>query len=131
MLEQEGLECIDIGLTYQADHVQQNGNIASSALDHIYCSKVLAQSIEFKKLSNSATDHLPVVAKLEIEQPKNKIFSREVTKRSLKNFTAQRWRETLATKDWESIISCVKSCNTYIYQITNQKICQNYGGIHK
>ena len=41
MLEQEGLECLDIGLTYQADHAQQNGNIASSALDHIYCSKVL------------------------------------------------------------------------------------------
>ena len=73
MLEQEGLECLDIGLTYQADHVQQNGNIASSALDHIYCSKDLVQTIKFKKLSNSATDHLPVVAKVEMEQPKKKI----------------------------------------------------------
>ena len=62
MLKQEGLECLDIGLTYQADHVQQNGNIASSALDHIYCSKDLVQAIKFKKLSNSATDHLPVVS---------------------------------------------------------------------
>ena len=56
VLEQEGLECLDIGLTYQADHVQQNGKIASSALDHIYWSKVLAQSIEFKKI------YLPVVS---------------------------------------------------------------------
>ena len=48
----------------------------------------------------------PTAHWLEIEQPKKKIFSREVTKRSLKTFTTQRWRETLATKDWESIISC-------------------------
>ena len=38
MLEQEGLQCLDVGLTYQADHAQPNGNVASSALDHIYCS---------------------------------------------------------------------------------------------
>ena len=56
MLEQEGLQCLDVGLTYQADHAQLNGNIASSALDHIYCSKDLVQSIELKKLKNSATD---------------------------------------------------------------------------
>ena len=36
MLEQEGLQSLEIGLTYQADHAQANGNIASSALDHIY-----------------------------------------------------------------------------------------------
>ena len=34
------------------------------------------------------------------------MFSREITKRSLKNFTAEKWRETLATKDWDSIINC-------------------------
>ena len=41
-----------------------------------------------------------------MEQPKKEIFSRGITKRSLKNFTAQKWRDTLATKDWDSIISC-------------------------
>ena len=41
-----------------------------------------------------------------MEQPKKEIFSRGITKRSLKNFTAQKWRDTLATKDWDSIIKC-------------------------
>ena len=45
MLEQEGLQILEIGLTYQADHAQANGNIASSALDYIYCSRDLVHKI--------------------------------------------------------------------------------------
>ena len=67
MLEQEGLQCLDVGLTYQANHAQPNGNIASSAIDHIYCSNDLVKMIDLKKLTNSATDHLPIVAKIKIK----------------------------------------------------------------
>ena len=42
-LEQEGLQCLNIGLTYQADHAQSNGKIASSPLDHLCCSNDLVQ----------------------------------------------------------------------------------------
>ena len=34
-LEQNGMEVLEIGNTYQADHAQSNGKIAESALDHI------------------------------------------------------------------------------------------------
>ena len=62
-------------------------------------SKDLAQRVEIKKLPNSSTDHLPVLAKFESIQKKKKIYTKEIKKRSMKNFSAQKWQDTLATKD--------------------------------
>ena len=36
VLDVNGLVCHQVGNTYQADHAQANGNIAESALDHVY-----------------------------------------------------------------------------------------------
>ena len=52
MLEQEGLVNLDVGNTYQSDHVQANGKIAISALDHVYCSKNLAIKMYFTRSAN-------------------------------------------------------------------------------
>ena len=42
-LEQEGLTNMVVGLTFQADHAQPNGNVATSAIDHVYCSRHIPQ----------------------------------------------------------------------------------------
>ena len=41
-LEQNGLDIQDIGLTYQADHTTLGGSLPSSAIDHVYTSKAIA-----------------------------------------------------------------------------------------
>ena len=44
-LEQCGLTQKDVGETYLANHTQANGKVASSAIDHIYCSKAMENSV--------------------------------------------------------------------------------------
>ena len=41
MLEQCGFNISELGDTYNADHMQANGNIAMCGIDHIYTSKSL------------------------------------------------------------------------------------------
>ena len=53
-----------MGLTFQSDIIQANGNIASSALDHIYVSNELESKTKTITLKNSSTDHLPIMAKI-------------------------------------------------------------------
>ena len=48
VLDQCGLMSKEVGKTYQSDHLQTNGQIAESALDHVYCSKVLKKSLKSK-----------------------------------------------------------------------------------
>ena len=105
-LEQEGLVNLDVGNTYQSDHVQSNGKIAISAIDHVYCSKNLAINIDVLKLANSSTDHVPVVAKLNTKPKGKKLFTREIRERSMKNFSMENWRDTLAKKDWNEVLNC-------------------------
>ena len=38
-LEANNLEVLNVGNTYLANHAQKNGVIATSAIDHVYCSK--------------------------------------------------------------------------------------------
>ena len=63
-LDQCGLIINDIGITYQGDHIQSNGEIAHSALDHVYSSSSLEKKISISKLSNGSSDHNPVVTTL-------------------------------------------------------------------
>ena len=35
-LDQYGLEIAELGSTFQTDHIQKNGDISESSLDHIY-----------------------------------------------------------------------------------------------
>ena len=58
------LECLEVGITYQADHMQANGHIAECAIDHVYCSKIIEKSVEIRTLKNGSSDHVPVVASI-------------------------------------------------------------------
>ena len=60
-MEQNGMSIYMLGDTYLANHCQQNGNVAHSAIDHIYASKNLKEHMVTEKLSKSATDHLPII----------------------------------------------------------------------
>ena len=104
-LEQNGLKIRDIGTTYQSDHIQSNGKIAHTALDHVYTSENLEDRVEVKKLLNSATDHLPVIAECRFETSKVS-HKRTVTKRSFKGFTAEAWNNCLAQQDWLMVDEC-------------------------
>ena len=35
-----------------------------------------------------------------------KMYTREISKRRMKNFTMVKWREMLANKDWNEILNC-------------------------
>ena len=62
VLDQCGLMSKEVGKTYQSDHLQTNGQIAESALDHVYCSKSIEEKVEIKKLDSGSSDHNPVLA---------------------------------------------------------------------
>ena len=59
-LQQYGIIIHDVGITYVADHVQANSDIAQSALDHVYSSSSM-RNVQVKKLTNSSSDHVPVM----------------------------------------------------------------------
>ena len=42
VLDQNGLINKEVGVTYQSDHLQVNGQIAESALDHVYFIQFIA-----------------------------------------------------------------------------------------
>ena len=50
-LDQCGLINSEIGATYMSDHVQRNGKIAESAIDHVY------HSIKMEKNPTTTTNH--------------------------------------------------------------------------
>ena len=84
----------DMGLTFQSDIIQANGNIASSALDHIYVSNELESKTKTITLKNSSTDHLPIMAKInkqKLRTPKMKT----ITRRSTKNYSKGSWNAAL------------------------------------
>ena len=98
-LDSNGLKIEDIGDTHITNHIKKNGNIATSAIDHIYHRTENLEKIIFKKISNCSSDHLPIIATIPI--PKNKLtYIRKIKKRSYKNFTQERWIDELKKKDW-------------------------------
>ena len=93
---------IKICITFTSDIVQKNGNIATSAIDHIYISEELKNEVRFKKIQNRATDHLPIMATL-VKQSKINPKMKSITKRSTKFFTKEKWVSSLATQSWEDL----------------------------
>ena len=104
-LEKNGLKIQDVGTTYQSDNVQSNGKIAHTALDHVYVSESMVNRIQVKKLQNSATDHLPVIAEYCIKASKDS-YKHAITKRSFKGFTTEAWNCCLAQQDWLLVDEC-------------------------
>ena len=60
----ENLESSNIGNTFQADHLNPNGEVIDSALDHVYCSQNIKDKKSTNVLENSSPDHLPVITKI-------------------------------------------------------------------
>ena len=59
----------DLGHTYQADRLNDNGEAIVSSLDHAYISSTLEEYTTTCKLTKSSTDHVPIITKL--KQAKN------------------------------------------------------------
>ena len=104
-LEQNGLQIQRVGYTYQADHTLPNGEVPQSALDHVYNSVTIKESITVTTHQNSSTDHLPVIIKYSLDLTKVS-FKRSITKRSFKNFTKDIWNEALEQEDWLDVDDC-------------------------
>jgi hypothetical protein len=102
-LTQCGMKNMDIGITYMADNKNKNGEVTESALDHIYIRKEMEPRMTVRKLEKSATDHLPIIAELRIKVEQQRTKTKKITKRSMKNFTKERWNICLANKKWEEI----------------------------
>ena len=71
--------------------------MAESAIDHIYYSQTI-KNIECKKLTQSSTDHLPILCEIRFKKPAAR-FVHEIRKRSYKTYTKEKWNECLAKKD--------------------------------
>ena len=63
-LAQCGLTNIDLGNTYLADRLDNQGNTIQSALDHIYVNDSLLNRAKCVKLETSSTDHVPIIARI-------------------------------------------------------------------
>ena len=108
-LEQNGMEVLEIGNTYQADHAQSNGKIAESALDHIYMRLNDENQHNIRKLKNSSTDHVPIVITVS-KQISNESHFKSITKRSYKNFSSESWNDILSKKKWDGCEINNESC---------------------
>ena len=54
-LEQCGIDIYDMGNTFQSDHLQSNGQVAMSLLDHVYHSKSITDRINVNIFSPNRT----------------------------------------------------------------------------
>ena len=87
-LEACGLKHMELGCTFLADNTAQSGRTVESELDHIYITKEKENNITVKKGKTSATDHLPIMAELEVKR-EGKEKARTIYKRSMKTFNKQ------------------------------------------
>ena len=102
-LAQCGLTNINLGVTYQADRLSEQGDIIEGALDHAYISNDIIEGTCVKKLQLSSTDHVPIVAELKYKIRRQKPKPIMITKRCMKNFNINSWNQCLATKNWNLI----------------------------
>ena len=98
-LDRNGINYPFIGNTYFADHAQANGNIAESALDHVYHRNL---DVKTKIIANHSSDHNPVISIIKLNVRKQ-CFVRKVTKRSFKNYTPEKWNESLRNQNWRLV----------------------------
>ena len=103
-LAQCGLLNMDIGNTYLADRLSEDGTTIESALDHVYINPDIEKRVTVKKLKESSTDHLPIVVELETKtRAGTGGKAKKITRRCMKNFTQTGWKECLAAKRWERL----------------------------
>ena len=102
ILAMSGMRMIDLGMTYLADRLTPNGVLIESALDHIYISEELEEEATVTKSEESSTDHVPI---LTVIKDKNVARRKDKTiyKRSMKDFTTNKWKECLVKKGWEKL----------------------------
>ena len=101
-LVRNGMKYVEIGHTFLADRTRQDGSIIESSLDHIYIQNAMEAKVIGTKGTLSATDHVPIMAELH-SSGNNKVKPKSIYKRSMKNFTEEKWKLSLAKQDWESI----------------------------
>ena len=101
-LEENGLVCRYLGDTFSSDIVQKNGNITTSALDHVYLTEHLDNITVTDKLDGSSSDHLPIFAKIN-HSCKKAPKMKTVTRRCTKFLTKESWCNNLITKNWEEL----------------------------
>ena len=94
-----------IGSTFQSDHVKKSGDVCNSSLDHVYYSSNLQNKLEIKCLDNSSSDHLPVICKFR-SLTKMLPHTRKITKRCLKNFSEEKWTNSLDNREWSGLEEC-------------------------
>ena len=70
VLEQSGITVRNVGNTYMADHMQKNGYIAESAIDHVYSSHSITNSTTIKTLNKGSSDLVPVIVELKLKSKK-------------------------------------------------------------
>ena len=120
-LTQCGITQIELGPTYLADRLSDDGSEIESCIDHAYVSKDLANKVNSFKLENSATDHLPIVVSYQqdvgLTNPKKTGGS--ILKRSMKNFTQTRWIDSLRACNWNPL-SQITDINDQTQELTNQ-----------
>ena len=106
-ITQCGMYQVDLGVTYTADRLDEAGREITSAIDHLYVSNELKDKLKSFKLSNSATDHVPILASITLARKikHNKHEDKYITKRSMKNFTRTRWIDCLRNIDWTTVSS--------------------------
>jgi exonuclease III len=99
-ISENGIELIDVGDTYFADHPTPSGEYPQSSLDHIYISKMnIIQKAE--KIHNSLTDHYPIYCDLKFGKVKEK--PQYIYKRSFKKFNQNLFNSDLCEMPWEKL----------------------------
>ena len=84
-LAQCGLINVELGHTYLPDRLSDAGLPIQSSLDHIYRSVELEDNTTGSKLTNTSTDHVPIM--ISITDAKAKPApANKICKRSMKNF---------------------------------------------
>ena len=119
-LTQCGITTVELGITYTADRLSDEGLEITSAIDHLYLSNDLVENTKHFKLDSRATDHLPVGATVNlISKPIRSNPQSSIRKRSMKGFTKTRWVDCLRNRNWERI-SSLTDVNEKAEELTKQ-----------
>ena len=123
MSETNGLSSEEVGTTFVADHVQNNGEISVSNIDHVYSSSNVSQRItQIKLVKNTSSDHHLVLVNYNPLTNKSsktrKSYKRKITKRSMKNFNNEIWNEALSKKNWD-VLNQIKDLDEQVAKFTD------------
>ena len=94
-VSKNGLLYENMGITYV-----HFGGLSKSALDHIYFSSKIATNC--RKLSNSFSDHFPLMVDLEVFKSSQLKKDSFILKRSFKNFNKESFLQDLLREKWDS-----------------------------